>query len=313
MAVREAPKWGTGLVEVGPDIYAYLQYDGSWGISNTGFLVGADDLLVIDATLVPAMARGFISEMRKVTAKPWRHLVNTHSHPDHTGGNRLFEGAEIVAHALCLEEMSRAMPAPPAGGGPPRALGPIPITEGIERMFATIAADTDRHIPLPTMTYGSLAGRAVGATDVSEGMTLRYGDIEAQLLYYGPAHTFGDTMVYFPAQKLLFAGDVGFFYSTPLAGGGKIGGWLHVIDKVNELEVETIVPGHGPPGGKRELDDVREYFEFVREHAREAYDAGLTAPEAVEKLDLGPYAHWLDAERIHANVAVLYREFAGEI
>jgi cyclase len=312
MPVRDAPPWSTGLVEVGPNIYAYLQYDGSWGISNTGFLAGDDALLVIDATLVPDMARSFIAAMRKVTDKPWRHLVNTHSHPDHTGGNRVFEGAEIVAHALCREEMSRQVPPPPPGSEPPR-LGPIPMTDGIKRMFATMAADTGRHIPLPATTYGSHAGRAVAARDVSESMTLRYGDTEVQLLYYGPAHTFGDTMVYFPRHKLLFAGDVGFFYSTPLAGAGKIGGWLHVIDKVNELDVETIVPGHGPPGGKRELDDVREYFEFVRTHAREAYDAGLTAPEAVDKLDLGPYAQWLDAERIHANVAVLYREFAGEI
>jgi len=92
LAVREAPPWGTGLVEVAPDIYAYLQYDGSWGISNTGFLAGDDAVLVIDATLVPDMARNFIGEMRKVTDKPWRHLINTHSHPDHTGGNRVFDG-----------------------------------------------------------------------------------------------------------------------------------------------------------------------------------------------------------------------------
>lgn len=312
MSVRQAPPWGTGLVEVGPNIYSYLQFDGSWGISNTGFLAGDDAVLVIDATLVPDMARNFIAEMRRVTDKPWRHLINTHSHPDHTGGNRLFEGAEIIAHELCREEMARA-PAARSGSGPPRALGPIPMTEGIERMFATIAADNGRHIPLPSTTFGTQAGRAVGLADVTETMTLRYGKTEARLLYYGPAHTFGDTMIYFPDHKLLFAGDVGFFYSTPLAGGGKVGSWLRVIDKVNELDVETIVPGHGPPGGKRELDDVREYLEFVRARAREAYDAGLTAPQAVEKLDLGPYAKWLDAERIHANVAVLYREFVGEI
>ena len=82
MSVRTAPEWATGLQEVGPGIYAYLQYDGSWGISNTGFLAGDDAVLVIDATLVPDMARNFIGEMRKVTYKPWRHLINTHSHPD---------------------------------------------------------------------------------------------------------------------------------------------------------------------------------------------------------------------------------------
>jgi len=162
-------------------------------------------------------------------------------------------------------------------------MGPIPMNASIQRMFATIAADEDRYIPLPSLTYGRNGS-------LEDSMTIRYGEAEVQLLYYGPAHTFGDTLVYFPQQKLLFAGDVGFFHSTPLAGGGKVGGWLQVIDKVNELDVETIIPGHGPPGGKSELDDVREYFEFVRAHAREAYNAGLTAPQAVEKLDLGPYA-----------------------
>src|SRR6266498_3885149 len=198
MAVREAPPWGTGLVEVGPDIYAYLQFDGSWGISNTGFLAGDDAVLVIDATLVPDMARNFINEMRKVTDKPWRHLINTHSHPDHTGGNRLFEGAEIVAHELCRAEMSRPMP----GGVPPRAMGPIPMNASIQRMFATIAADEDRYIPLPSLTYGRNGS-------LEDSMTIRYGEAEVQLLYYGPAHTFGDTLVYFPQHKLLFAGDVG--------------------------------------------------------------------------------------------------------
>src|SRR3954454_7513213 len=170
MAVREAPPWATGLVEVAPNIYAYLQYDGSWGISNTGFLAGDDAVLVIDATLGPDMARNFIGEMRKVTGKPWRHLINTHSHPDHTGGNRLFEGAEIVAHTLCREEMARPAPAPPPGGAPPRPRGPIPMTPGIERMFDTMAPETGRQIPLPTMTYGSGAGRTPVPVDVSEHM-----------------------------------------------------------------------------------------------------------------------------------------------
>ena len=67
MPVRPSPQWGTGLQEVAPNTYAYLQYDGSWGISNTGFLEGEDGLLIIDATLVAEMAEGFIKEIRRVT------------------------------------------------------------------------------------------------------------------------------------------------------------------------------------------------------------------------------------------------------
>ena len=301
MPLRQAPKWDTGLVEVASNTYAYLQYDGSWGISNAGFMVGDDGLLVIDATLVASMAQSFIEQIRRVSDKPYRHLINTHSHPDHTGGNRLFKGAEIVSHRICREEMVRGI-TPPAPGEParPNPMTTMPSTPARERMVSQVAADPDRYIELPTVTY-------------DDKMTLRYGDTTAELLYYGPAHTFGDTLVYFPESKVLFAGDIGFFYSMPLAGSGKIGGWLQVIDRVMDMDIEMIVPGHGPPGGKQELDEEREYFEFVMDQARRCFDQGMSVEQAVDAVDLGPYKDWLDAERIIANLHVAYRELRGEI
>jgi glyoxylase-like metal-dependent hydrolase (beta-lactamase superfamily II) len=170
MPVRSAPAWETGLREVAPDTYAYLQYDGSWGISNAGFLAGDDGLLVIDATMVASMARAFIEEIRRVSGKPFRHLVNTHSHPDHTGGNRLFAGTEIISHRICREEMERTSARPP-GNRPP---GPMQAmrTPAMDRMFELIRNDPDRHIVLPGLTY-------------DEKLTLRYGSTIVELLYYG--------------------------------------------------------------------------------------------------------------------------------
>jgi cyclase len=299
--VRQAPAWGTGLLEVAPNTYAYLQYDGSWGISNAGFLVGDDGLLIIDATLVASMAEAFIKEIRRVSDKPFRHLINTHSHPDHTGGNRLFTGAEIISHRICREEMERQLASRPPGS--PQLVGPMaamPTTPARERMFQMVADDSDRYIALPTLTY-------------EEKLTFRCGRTEVELLYLGPAHTFGDTLVYFPQSKVLFAGDIGFFYSMPLAGSGKIGGWLKVIDRVNDMDVELIVPGHGPVGGKQDLEEEREYFEFVMEQTRRCFDKGLTPEEAMTEIDMGPYAEWLDSERMIANIGVAYRELRGEI
>jgi cyclase len=298
MPVRPEPEWGTGLQEVAPNTYAYLQYDGSWGISNTGFMEGEDGLLIIDATMVASMAESFIKEIRRVTEKPFRHLINTHSHSDHTGGNRLFTGAEIISHRICREEMARQATPPPPGGSLPGPMASMPATPARDRMFQQIASDPDRHIVLPEVTY-------------EDGMSLRYGDTEVQLLYYGPAHTFGDTLVYFPQSKVLFAGDIAFFYSMPLAASGKIGGWLKVIDRVKDMDIDLIVPGHGPVGGKDELEDEREYFEFVMQEARRCFDQGMSPEEATKEIDLGPYADWLDSERMVANV--VYRELRGEI
>jgi cyclase len=298
MVVRPAPKWETGLREVAPHTYAYLQYDGSWGISNAGFLVGDDGLLVIDATMVASMAQAFIEQIRRVSDKPYRHLINTHSHPDHTGGNRLFAGAEIIAHRICREEMARQAVPPEGGDSRPGLMASMPRTPAMQRMFEMVANDSGRHIPLPTLTY-------------EDKLTLLYGETEVELLYYGPAHTFGDTLVYFPQSKVLFAGDIAFFYSMPLVGG-KVGGWLNVIERIKELDVDLIVPGHGPVGGKQELDDEREYFEFLMEQSRGCFAQGMTPEEAAKKIDLGPYAEWPEAERFVANVAVAYSELRRE-
>jgi cyclase len=299
MAVRQAPQWQTGLKEVAPNTYAYLQYDGSWGISNTGFLEGEDGLLIIDATMVASMAEAFIKEIRRVTDKPYHHLINTHSHPDHTGGNRLFTGAEIISHHVCRKEMARTWTGPLAGELPRGPMRLMPRTPALERMFELVANDPNRHIPLPDVTF-------------DDSLTLHYGDTEVQLLHYGPAHTFGDTLVYFPQSKVLFAGDVAFFYAMPLVGG-KVGGWLEVIDRVKDLDIEMIVPGHGPVGGKQELEDEREYFEFVMDQSRRCLERGMTPEDAAREIDLGPYAEWPESERFVANVAVAYRELRGEI
>ncbi len=263
MTVRQAPPWGTGLQEVGPGVYAYLQHDGGWGISNAGFLAGDDGLLVIDSTMVASMAESFIKEIRRVSDKPYRHLINTHSHPDHVGGNRLFTGAEIISHRICREELLRTAERTTVESPPP-AMASIPRTPGIERMFDLMAHDSGRQVPLPSVTFES-------------NLTLHYGEVEVQLLYHGPAHTFGDTLVYFPQMKVLFAGDVAFFYAMPLAASGKIGSWLKVIDRVKDMDIDLIVPGHGPVGGKQELEDEREYFEFVMEQARDCFERGVPA------------------------------------
>ncbi|HWO73504.1 MAG TPA: MBL fold metallo-hydrolase [Dehalococcoidia bacterium] len=299
MPVRPPPRWSTGLREVAPDTFAYLQHDGSWGISNAGFLAGDEGLLVIDATMVASMAQAFIEQIRRVSDKPFRHLINTHSHPDHTGGNRLFAGAEIIAHRICREEMARQAEPRAGGESRPGPLAAIPRTPALQRMFDLVAADSGRHIPLPTLTY-------------DDRLTLHYGQTEVELLYYGPAHTFGDTLVYFPQSKVLFAGDVAFFYAMPLVTG-KVGGWLKVIDRIRELDVETIVPGHGPVGGRQELEDEREYFEFLMDQSRRCFERGLAPEEAAKEIDLGPYREWPEAERFAANVIVAYRELRGEI
>jgi hypothetical protein len=78
------------------------------------------------------------------------------------------------------------------------------------------------------------------------------------------------------------------------------------------LDVENVVPGHGPVTDKRGVAAVRDYLTYIRDEARKRFDAGMPASEAALDISLSDYDAWGDAERIAVNVAVLYKEFAGD-
>ena len=113
---------------------------------------------------------------------------------------------------------------------------------------------------------------------------------------------------------MLFTGDGCFFDVTPLAHEGHIGAWIGVLDRVLALDAAaTIVPGHGPVGGKNDVRRFLGYLTLIREGARKAFDAGATEAQAREAIDLREYGDWEEANRLPTNVARLYAEFRGEL
>ena len=278
--------WSTGLIELADGVFAYVQEGGGLCVANAGLIVGPESCVVIDALFAPSMTRAFREEIRRVTDKPVRLLINTHHHVDHTMGNPLFPEAQIISHANARREQQRV------GTGVLQLLRPR-----IPELVAEVEGVQPR---LPDLTFeGEL-------TLYLDGRTIR-------LLHLGPAHTIGDALVLLSEERLLFAGDVAFHYVTPLAFEGHIGGWIEVCDRVDGMDIDTIVPGHGPVGGKDELREMRGYLAAIREQARAAFDAGRSAEEATQQIDLGEYASWAEPERLPLNVGRLYQEFRGEL
>ena len=282
----EPRDWPTGLIELADGVFAYVQAGGGLCVSNAGLIVGPDGCIVIDALFAPSMTRALREEIARVTDKPVRLLVNTHHHIDHTLGNALFPEAQIVSHVNARREQER-VGASVLDLLRPRVPELVADAEGIEPRLADVTFD------------GELALHLTGRT--------------VRLLHLGTAHTIGDALVLLPDDKLLFAGDVAFHSVTPLAFEGHVGGWLDVCDQIDALDVATIVPGHGPVGGKAELRDMRGYLESIHQQARAAFGAGRSQEEATESIDLGDYASWTEPERLALNVARLYQEFREEI
>jgi cyclase len=271
--------------EVGPRVFAYVQATGETGISNAGLIVGADGATAVDALMVPSMTRRLVAAIKRTTRKKIGALVNTHHHLDHTGGNRFFRGAAIVATEKCRAALAPGFP-------------PVPLLQRFMPAFA-------REFPLlklqlPTVTF-------------EDRLVIHDGEREIHLWHPGqPAHTAGDATVFLPKERVLFAGDLAFHYVTPLAFQGHVGHWIEAADRVLEFEADVIVPGHGPIGTGHDLRLMRDYLALVRREAKTRFESALTAEAAAADIKLGVYASWREAERILPNVMRCYQEFRNE-
>jgi glyoxylase-like metal-dependent hydrolase (beta-lactamase superfamily II) len=290
-----------GLHDLGNGCYAWLQPDGSWGWSNAGLVVDGGESMLVDTLFDLKLTRAMLEAMRRAepaaTAR-FGALVNTHSNGDHCFGNQLVAGAEIIASKACAEELIADR-------------GGMELRNSVKRNpaeFGEVGAFLARilkpfdfdgiDVAMPTLTFEGELQRRVGNKTV-------------RIIEVGPAHTGGDILVYVPEDRVIFTGDILFINGHPLIWTGPIGNWIKACQLIMDLDVETVVPGHGPITDKRGAAAVKGYLEYVTREARKRFDAGMPMFEAARDISMAEYRNWSDGERIAANVAALYREFSG--
>lgn len=290
------------LVDLGGGLYAYLQPDGSWGWSNAGLIRDGDQALLVDTLFDAPLTAEMLRAIRDATglgAGAIGTVVNTHANGDHTHGNGLLPDAEIVASEASAREMEAFTPATLAQLKAAGAVGQLGTAGSY---FAEIFAPFD---------FAGVSGRAPTRTFHGR-LDLQVGDKAVRLLEVGPAHTAGDVLVHVPADRTIFTGDILFIDGTPIMWEGPVGNWLAACDAILEMDVEHIVPGHGPLTDRAGVRAVRDYLTYITGEARARYDAGLSAEDAAFDIGLGRYDGWRDAERLAVNVDTLYRQFAGD-
>ncbi len=288
-----------GLHDLGNGAYAYLQPDGSWGWSNAGLVVDGDQSLLVDTLFDQPLTRQRLDVMADANgaAKGIDTVVNTHANADHTFGNGLVKDAEIIASEASASEWD---------GFPPEALAEM--MRNTDQMGDVGAFFAERF-----SAFDFENCELVGPSRTFSGrLDVKVGDKSIELIEVGPAHTLGDILIHVPDNKVLYTGDILFIGGTPIIWAGPVGNWIEACELIMDLDVDVIVPGHGPIADKADVRRMQEYLKYIDTETRKRYDAGLSMEDAIGDIALGDYSSWGEAERIAVNVSTLYREYAGD-
>jgi cyclase len=279
--------WSEGkpyVDELGAGLYAYVQPDGGWMVNNTGVLVDdAGAAVLVDTTSTEKRNRAVLAEVAKVSRGAPKALVNTHHHPDHTYGNGFLPAETmVIGHEKCREEV---------------------LAAGLEA--TKVISEPD---------YGALTLRPPELT-FADRLTLHLSSFAVELLHAGRAHTSNDVLVWLPAQRVLFSGDLAFAGGQPFLLEGSVAGFRTAIAQMRALEPDVLVPGHGPvcrgDDVVRLLEELDAYVAYVSDVAVESYREGLTPLEAARKNRDNPFQDWAETERFVGNLHRAYSELKG--
>jgi len=235
------------LTRIADNVYAYVDTkqgskENSFG-ANAGIIIGRDGIAVVDTLISAKEAKRFIKAIKAISKKPIKYVINTHYHLDHAFGNAEFVklGAVVIAQESDTRAMQKSAEATLKNAG----------------QYGLTPADMKgTAIAYPVLSY-------------SDRMTIDLGGQLIELRHARPAHTEGDTLVYLPERKLLFAGDILFTDYHPFLAEGNIEEWCAELDDLQAMEVEAIIPGHGPLSSKKDLAEMKQYLQQFDQQAKE--------------------------------------------
>jgi len=263
------------------DVYAFLQPT-LVCYSSAGVIIGDRDVIVVDSLTNEVMARNLRTEIRRVTDRPIRFLINTHSHFDHVYTNHLFPESIVISSDRGREE-TRANRQAQARH---------------DALFARSFPDVD------------LAGGRYTIQDMSfsGSLVLYQGDREVRVLELGVGHSESDVVVHLPGEKILFCGDIFLNGMPPLPGEGHVTQTIAHYKAIEALEAEIYVAGHGDPGTLADVCAQRIQLENQFQRARECFERGMSYDAALQTIadDAIP----LDFQRL--IILASYWEFTGK-
>jgi glyoxylase-like metal-dependent hydrolase (beta-lactamase superfamily II) len=291
---------------------------------NAAIIFLDDSILVVDTHSKPSAARGLIEQIKKMTDKPVKYVVNTHFHWDHYQGNQAYPSSWPAGVEIISSEATRASI---EQRGIPRVKHEIvTMPQDIEKLKADLEKASDpkqkdeikrniaqaedylaelksMQVTLPTMTF-------------DRSLILHRKSRIVEILWLGKAHTDGDVFVYLPKEKVLVTGDALHGW-TPYMGDSYPYDWITTLDAAEKLDFDQVIGGHGDVmKGKQKFELWKQYFGELLSQTAQAYAEGATEEQAekrVSQLLITRYANKFDPDfpqSVGSNVAKAYQVIA---
>lgn len=267
---------------------------------NGTVVVNERDVLIVDSHITPAAAWALTRELKAITDKPVRYVVNTHFHFDHSHGNQLFPGeVEIIGHEFTRAKL--------ASGASKRGRTWQLFVERLPQQIAELegqlkqaqdANDSAKARELSKTLEVQRRYQEATATIVptppsatfSSRMTLHRGGREIQLLFFGRGHTGGDVVVYLPRERVVATGDL-LTAGLSYMGDGYLAEWADTLDEVTKLDFDVVAPGHGQAfREKQKIGYFQAYLRDLSAKIQKAHADGVSVEEAARTIDMTSHA-----------------------
>lgn len=245
-------------------------------VSNAAVIINDDDVLIVDSHISPTAASALLTELRRITPKPVRYVVNTHFHFDHSHGNQAYPpDVDVIGHEFTREMIASGKSM--SGAAYEAIVGSIsPKIQKLKRDLQGTSDSQQRGELERQLALQQDLLLATGAvrptpptTTLASRMTLHRGDREIQLIFFGRGHTGGDVVVYLPKEKVLITGDL-LLESVPYMGDAFLLDWIETLEHLKQLDFDVVMPGHG--GAFRGKDKIAHLQAYLRDFWQRASD-----------------------------------------
>ena len=313
------PEKSFAVERLADGVYALVRTEPAslWFTPNNVFIIGRSGVVVVDSNITSEQTREILAELRRITDKPVRYVVNTHWHEDHIIGNRVyrdaFPGVKFVGHRSTLTDLPE-IGAANRKSSLQNGRGFVGLLEGKlekgENLAGQPMADEERlgYASDVKLVSAYLAESAnfdiiLPTVLVDDRLELDLGDRKVDVLHLGRAHTGADLVIHLPKEKIAIAGDL-LVHPVPLVGSTSYPvEYAATRERLRALNAKTIVPGHGPVmRDSGYLGAMIQLLASIRKQTEAAFARGETLEQMRQSIDLEPFRKRFAGDSQHKSL-----------